>query len=116
MAELFDALSRWMDEVLVISDKSVSRLMDSRAAPERLKTWRQNGIFERAATDEMTEGGVLGLSIAPADGDLRYKACVAQRSADAVRAGKRLLGHPNRRARLLRQSTGRRIRCIGTEE
>ncbi|WP_176593670.1 acyl-CoA dehydrogenase family protein [Sphingobium sp. EM0848] len=83
MAGLFDTPSRWMDEELVMFDESVSRFLADKVPPERLQQWREDGIVERAAWDEMAQAGLLGLSIAPeydgAGGDFRHEAVLIRR-------------------------------------
>lgn len=83
MADLFDTPSRWMDEELVMFDESIMRFLADKAPPERLQKWREDGIVERAAWDEMAQAGLLGLSIAPeydgAGGDFRHEAALIRR-------------------------------------
>ena len=83
MADPFDTPSRWMDEELVMFDESVSRFLADKVPSERLLKWREDGIVERAAWDEMAEAGLLGLSIAPeyggAGGDFRHEAVLIRR-------------------------------------
>lgn len=83
MTTVFDWTSRWMDEELVMFDETVRRVLAYHAPPERLAKWRQDGIVERAAWDEVTEAGLLGLSIAPefggGGGDFRHEAVLIRR-------------------------------------
>lgn len=83
MAGVFDDASRWMDEEIVMFDESVSRYLADKAPPERLQRWRDDGIVERAAWDEMAQAGLLGLSISPeyggAGGDFRHEAVMIRR-------------------------------------
>ena len=83
MVDLFPKLSRWMDEELTMFDDSVSRFLADRARPERLARWREDGIVERAAWDEMAAAGMLGVSVADkyggAGGDFRHEAVLIRR-------------------------------------
>ena len=78
MRQIFATPSRWMDEELAMFDESVSRFFADKVSPERILKWRQDGIVERSAWQEMAVAGLLGLSIAPeydgAGGDLRHEA------------------------------------------
>lgn len=83
MAGIFDSPSRWMDDEIVMFDESVSRYLADKAPPERLQKWREDGIVERAAWEEMGQAGLLGLSIDPdfggAGGDFRHEAVLIRR-------------------------------------
>ena len=83
MVDLFPKPSRWIDEELTMFDDSVSRFLADRARPERLARWREDGIVERAAWDEMAAAGMLGVSVADkyggAGGDFRHEAVLIRR-------------------------------------
>lgn len=72
-----------MDEELIMFDDSVGRFLADCAGPERLARWREDGIVERAAWDEMAAAGMLGVSVADkyggAGGDFRHEAVLIRR-------------------------------------
>jgi acyl-CoA dehydrogenase len=72
-----------MDEELVMFDDSLVRLLADRFPPERLARWREAGVVERAAWDEMAQAGLLGLSVSAdhggAGGDFRHEAVLLRR-------------------------------------
>ena len=83
MAELFADPAAWMDDELVMFDDSVRRFVGDKLDPERLATWRSDGIVPRAAWNEMASAGLLGLSV-PAEhggagGDFRHEAVLIRR-------------------------------------
>lgn len=83
MVELFPTSSRWMDDELVMFDDSVARFLNDRMSPERLSAWREAGMVDRAAWQEMAEAGLLGLSVSAehggAGGDFRHEAVLIRR-------------------------------------
>ena len=83
MDKLFTRPSRWMQEDLVIFDDAVKRFLAAQMPPERLAGWREKGVVERAAWEEMGAGGMLGLSVEEtyggAGGDLRHEAVLLRR-------------------------------------
>ena len=78
MTGIFDSPSRWVDDEIQMFDDSVSRFLADKVTPARLQRWRDDGIVERSAWDEVGQAGLLGLSIDPefggAGGDLRHEA------------------------------------------
>lgn len=83
MVDIYPKPSRWMDEELIMFDDSVGRFLADCAGPERLARWREDGIVERAAWDEMAAAGMLGVSVADkyggAGGDFRHEAVLIRR-------------------------------------
>lgn len=83
MARIFDSPSRWVDDEILMFDDSVSRFLVDKVPPARLQRWREGGIVERKAWDELGQAGLLGLSIVPefggAGGDLRHEATLIRR-------------------------------------
>ena len=83
MAEVFAQPSPWMDQELVQFDDSVRRALEGIAPDMRIGRWRNDGIVERAAWQEMADAGLLGLSM-PAEfggagGDFRHEAVLMRR-------------------------------------
>lgn len=75
--------SPWMDEELELFDDSVRRFIQDTFPPERLESWRADGIVAREAWNEMAQMGLLGLSV-PAEyggagGDFRHEAVLIRR-------------------------------------
>lgn len=83
MPEFFTDPAPWMDEELRIFDASIARFIEDRLTPERLSSWREDGIVPRAAWNEMAEAGLLGLSVPEefggAGGDFRHEAVLIRR-------------------------------------
>ena len=83
MNKLFTRPSRWMDEDLVIFDEFVRRFLGAHMTAERLVGWREKGVVERAAWEEMGAGGMLGLSLEEkyggSGGDFRHEAVLLRR-------------------------------------
>lgn len=83
MTDMFSVPSRWMDDELTMFDDSVARFLADRMPPDRLARWREAGIVERTAWDEMAKAGMLGLSVPEAyggaGGDFRHEAVLIRR-------------------------------------
>jgi acyl-CoA dehydrogenase len=64
------------DEELLIFADSVGKFFAEHAPPERVATWRENGIVERSFWHEAGQGGILGVSVPTryggAGGDFRH--------------------------------------------
>jgi acyl-CoA dehydrogenase len=79
------------DEELSIFADSVGRFLDENAGPAQLERWRRDGVVERALWTKAGQAGLLGLSIAEANGgiggDFRHEAVfieeIAKRGLDA---------------------------------
>ncbi|MES2095640.1 MAG: acyl-CoA dehydrogenase family protein [Pseudomonadota bacterium] len=80
---VFATPSRWIDDELAMFDDSVARALAEIAPEDRQAKWREDGIVERAAWDEMARAGLLGLSVSPdyggAGGDFRHEAVLMRR-------------------------------------
>ena len=72
-----------MDDELVMFEDSVGRALADIAPEPRLAKWREDGIVERAAWEEMGRAGLLGLSVSAeyggAGGDFRHEAVLMRR-------------------------------------
>jgi len=83
MSGIFPTPSRWMDEELVMFDDSVARALADIAPPKRQARWREAGMVERSAWQEMAAAGLLGLSVSPehggVGGDFRHEAVLIRR-------------------------------------
>jgi acyl-CoA dehydrogenase len=76
------------DEELLIFADSVGKFLAEHAPPERVATWRENGIVERSFWHEAGQGGILGVSVPAryggAGGDFRHDIIVIR---ELVRKG-----------------------------
>lgn len=78
MSGIFSDPSRWMDDELLMFEESAAKILASTVSPERLAAWREAGLVERSAWNELGAAGLLGISLGSdhggAGGDFRHEA------------------------------------------